>query len=215
MLINRVNLNKDNNYTISIVIIVIIGSVVFGNMYQRKLWEESNMKDEVPKVNVEDYFYEENFIREDPRERYTNTDEVLSLYENVDKDSLNYEIKEEKYFVESNFNTIESLEGLVDFQIVNDKKYGEVLYEYTFGDYQNSVSFDREFFLGLVLNVLPRDAKEVRRVFNESQGKEFIEYFSSEGIFIVSLDKSGYFEGDEFKYYFDNIVGVKFLKLIR
>ncbi|MGL5329589.1 MAG: hypothetical protein ACRDD7_09990 [Peptostreptococcaceae bacterium] len=211
--INRVNLNKNKNYGFTLVVLIVMGSLIFRNLYEKKLWEESNINNENQQVILENY--EKDNVNEDPRERYTNTSEVLEFYESVDRSKLNYDIKEnDKYFVETNFNTIESYDGLIDNQIANNKKYGEILYEYTFGAFENSVSFGREHFLELILNVLPDDAKEVRKVANKEQGKEFIEYSSKEGTFVVSLDKSGYFEGDEFKYYFDYIVKVRFLKLM-
>lgn len=46
-----------------------------------------------------------------------------------------------EYYVESTFNTFEHYEGMVDRQIIDEKKYGQILHPYTYNKFDNNTSF--------------------------------------------------------------------------
>ncbi|MGL5695042.1 MAG: hypothetical protein ACRCXA_13250, partial [Peptostreptococcaceae bacterium] len=202
-------------------ITMIICIFAFSIGYQEYLLKSANREAYKEDLSIGDPFYDDSFRNEDykeivdPRERVTTKEEVIKTYENTDKSKLSYEVVvDEDYYVESTFDTIEDIDGMVDYQIANSNKYREILLEYTFGNSDNDILCDREEILFLVHKVLPDDVKKIRVVENNDYGQEFIEYSSSNGTFIVCLDKRGYPEGDIYKYHFDLVDEVKFLKLI-
>lgn len=141
--------------------------------------------------------------------------EILDLYQSTQKDTLEYEIIDpNEYYVESTFNTFEHYEGMIDKQIVNEKKYGQILYPYTYDSYKNNISLQKETVMYLISLVLPSDVIEERVLTNKGYGQECRVYSSSKGIFVVRMQKAQYFNNTQPYYNEDEIIDLKYLKLI-
>lgn len=141
--------------------------------------------------------------------------EISDLYENTKKDTLEYEIfNPEEYYVESTFNTFEHYEGMVKRQIVDEKRYGQILYPYTYDGYKNNTTLSKERAMYLINLVLPSDGKKERTLVNKGYGIVCKVYSSSKGTFVVRMQRKQYFNGTEPYYNNDDIVDFKYLKLI-
>ena len=89
-------------------------------------YEDPNYGNEETFNSENDYY--ENYNKNDSYGEYINDpdvvlsgQEILDLYQNTNKDILEYKIIEpNEYYVESTFNTFEHYEGMVAWQIVGD-----------------------------------------------------------------------------------------------
>ncbi|HSQ87717.1 hypothetical protein [Romboutsia sp.] len=174
-------------------------------------------------INNPDNEYEDTIYTESENyEEYINDpeivlsgQEILDLYQSTQKDTLGYKIMDpNEYYVESTFNTFEHYEGMIDKQIVDEKKYGQILYPYTYDSYEDNISLQKEVVMYLISLVLPSDAIEERVLTNKGYGQECRVYSSSEGTFVVRMQKAQYFKGTQPYYHENEIVDLKYLKLI-
>ena len=183
-------------------------------------YEDPNYGNEETFNSENDYY--ENYNKNDSYEEYINDPDVVlsgqeisDLYQNTNKDILEYKIIEpNEYYVESTFNTFEHYEGMVARQIVGDKKYGQILYPYSYDSYLHDITIQKETAMYLISQVLPSDAVEERVLVNEGYGQECRVYSSSKGTFVVRMLRNQYFNNTEPYYNDDEIVDLKYFKLI-
>lgn len=145
---------------------------------------------------------------------FTNQ-EISYLYDTVDKNTLDYAILEpNEYYVESTFNTFEHYDGMVDRQIVDDKKFGKILYHFGYDSLVQNTTIHKETALYLINKILPDDIVEERILNNKEYGIECRVYKSSKGTFVVRMGQNQYFNGEEPYYNENEIVDITYLKLI-
>lgn len=205
---------KSTYFSLFVFLVIIIGIFIKAFSLNTSEYNETEYED----TKGDDYPYseEKNYMEYmDNPDIVLTGQEILDLYENTKKDTLNYEIfHPEEYYVESTFNTFEHYEGMVKRQIVDEKKYGQILYPYSYDSYDNNITLQRESAMYLISLVLPSDAKEEKSLVNEGYGIESRVYSSSKGTFVVRMQRKQYFNGTEPYYNKDEIVDIKYLKLI-
>ncbi|WP_042272527.1 hypothetical protein [[Clostridium] dakarense] len=225
MINNVINMPKESlkstYFSLFIFLAIIIG--IFIKAFTLDTNEYEYNENEYKNTTYGDTTYEDDFYNEykNDIEYMDNPDivlteqEILDLYENTKKDTLDYEIfHPNEYYVESTFNTFEHYEGMVKRQIVDEKRYGQILYPYTYDGYENNTTISKEKAMYLINLVLPSDAKEERSLVNKGYGIVCKVYSSSKGTFVVRMQRKQYFNGTEPYYNNDEIVDIKYLKLI-
>ncbi|SCI14148.1 Uncharacterised protein [uncultured Clostridium sp.] len=104
---------------------------------------------------------------------------------------------------------------MINSQIIDNKKYGRILYPYSYDNLVNNITLKKETAMYLIGLVIPSDAVEERVLTNKGYGIECIVYKSSKGTFVVRMQKNQYFNGTEPYYNEDEIVDLVYLKLIK
>ena len=211
---------RSTYFSLFIFLTIVTGMVIKSGVLDEGKYEEINYGNEETFNSENDYY--ENYNKNDSYGEYINDpdvvlsgQEILDLYQNTNKDILEYKIIEpNEYYVESTFNTFEHYEGMVARQIVGDKKYGQILYPYSYDSYLNDITIQKETAMYLISQVLPSDAVEERVLVNKSYGQECIVYSSSKGTFVVRMLRNQYFNNTEPYYNEDEIVDLKYFKLI-
>lgn len=199
---------KSTYFSLFAFLVIIIGIFI-------KTFTVHTNEHEYKNATYEDTEYKNDIEYMDNPDIVLTGQEILDLYENTKKDKLDYEIfHPEEYYVESTFNTFEDYEGMVKRQIVDEKRYGQILYPYSYDSYDNNITLQRKSAMYLISLVLPSDAKEERSLVNEGYGIESRVYSSSRGTFVVRMQRKQYFNGTEPYYNKDEIVDIKYLKLI-
>lgn len=189
----------------------------FGNYYFNNDSSDNNYVKEASKGKYEDTYEDIPLSKYNEYDSHVilNGQEILDLYQNTDKDSLEYAILEpDEYYVESTFNTFEHYDGMIDSQIIDNKKYGRILYPYSYDKLVNNITLQKETAMYLISLVMPIDSVEEKVLTNKNYGIECRVYKSSKGTFVVRMQKNQYFNGTQPYYNEDEIVDLLYLKLI-
>ena len=221
IMVNNV-VNKPRKYTGSYVLLFILLlnlGIYFKDYYLAKKYFENAYNEE----NYYDEVYNDYYEDDDPYKKFDEYDkdliftnqEISYLYDTVDKNTLDYAILEpNEYYVESTFNTFEHYDGMVDRQIVDDKKFGKILYHFGYDSLVQNTTIHKETALYLINKILPDDIVEERILNNKEYGIECRVYKSSKGTFVVRMGQNQYFNGEEPYYNENEIVDITYLKLI-
>lgn len=111
--------------------------------------------------------------------------ELDKRYKEVDKSKLNYD---ESYSSIDYYETEKSFVGSeAGMPNVDNKKYKKTLNDYTYASEINPTKVTYEDAVKLAKSVLPNDIKEIRNKYDNSIGKTYIVYSSSQGNFILGL----------------------------
>lgn len=111
--------------------------------------------------------------------------ELDKRYKEVDKSKLNYH---ESYSSSTYYETENSFVGSeAGIPNVDNKKYIRILDDYTYAMLLNPTNVTYEDAIKLAKSVLPDDIKEIRKKYDNSMGKTYIVYSSSQGNFILGL----------------------------
>ena len=154
----------------------------FGNYYFNNDSSYNNYVKEASKGKYEDTYEDIPLSKYNEYDSHVilNGQEILDLYQNTDKDSLEYAILEpDEYYVESTFNTFEHYDGMIDSQIIDNKKYGRILYPYSYDKLVNNITLQKETAMYLISLVMPIDSVEEKVLTNKNYGIECRVYKSS------------------------------------
>ncbi|BCZ45755.1 hypothetical protein psyc5s11_18220 [Clostridium gelidum] len=134
-------------------------------------------------------------------------------YKEVDKSTLDYNTtsssstycETEDSFVGSN----------ADIAPIDNKKYKEILKDYTYACEVNPTNVTYENAIKLAKSVLPDDIKEIRKKYDSSTTKTYIVYSSRQGNFVLGLAYP-YSDTDNFIPSSDKdiVVGIDYMKEI-
>jgi len=146
---------------------------------------EANVKKEIPRENTSYICPITNNI---PKDEIDNT-LIAERYKTVKKEDLTYEVTQSSHYFYESENDLISSYFLDEIPNVDDKKYGDILEDYTYACEINSIDITYDEALDLVYKVLPDDIKKEREKFNEKGKSKHtnIIFSSSKGNFIVSL----------------------------
>ncbi len=147
--------------------------------------DKTNKKEEVKSVDTS---YICPIINNIPKDEIDNT-VIAKRYEDVIKENLTYEVKQNSYYFYESENELVSSLALDEIPNVDDKKYGYILEDYTYASEVNSTYVTYDEALDLVYKVLPDDIKKEREIFNENSKSKnkYIVFSSSKGNFVVSF----------------------------
>ena len=111
--------------------------------------------------------------------------ELDKRYKDVNKSKLNYD---ESYSSSTYCETKNSFVGSeAGIPSVDNKKYKKILDNYTYARELNPTKVTYEDAIKLAKSILPDDIKEIRNKYDNSTGKTYIVYSSSQGNFILGL----------------------------
>lgn len=141
--------------------------------------------------------------------------EIDKRYNEVDKSKLNYD---EAYSSLTYYETENSFVGSkAGIPNVDNKKYKNILTDYTYECEVNPTKVTYEDAIKLAKSVLPNDIKEIRNKYDDSIGKTYIVYSSSQGNFILGLaydydesNNSGFIPNSKN----NTVVGIDYMKEI-
>lgn len=106
-------------------------------------------------------------------------------YKEVDKSTLDYNTS---YSSSIYYETKDSIVGSnADIPPIDNKKYKEILKDYTYAGEVNPTKVTYEDAIKLAKSVLPYDIKEIRKKYDSSTTKTYIIYSSEQGNFIVGF----------------------------
>jgi hypothetical protein len=134
---------------------------------------------------------------------------IEQRYENVNKAELSYEITSSAIFYETK-NSIVGIDLLEKIPSYDNKRYGQILTDFTYFSEENPTNVSYEEALKLAASVLPDDIKEERIKYDEEVGKNYIVYSSSKGTFILGLCHG--LNKNDSNYNKDIIVGIDYMK---
>jgi len=111
--------------------------------------------------------------------------ELDKRYKEVDKSKLDYKWTDSSStYCETKNSFVGSEAGILS---VDNKKYIRILDDYTYAMLLNPTNVTYEDAIKLAKSVLPDDIKEIRKKYDNSMGKTYIVYSSSQGNFILGL----------------------------
>ena len=150
-----------------------------------------------------------------PYEDEPDNSVIKKRYDNVNKDQLTYEIvSQSSYYYESESEIICSLR-LGEIPNTNNKKYWDILEDYTYACEVNPTKLTYDEALKLSSKVLPNDIKKEREKLNDGELYliRSIIYSSSRGNFIVQLVHPK-IEDENHKKTTDveSVIGISYLK---
>lgn len=145
---------------------------------------------------------------------YTDDTKVtMKRYDDVKKEYLKYEVKENTiYFCETN-RGIESIQVVEESKRLNNKKYGQVLSSYMLPTVINASYMSYDEAIEMVKKVLPDDIKEEYIKENSETNHWNIFYSSTKGNFVVCFSYFSYTDNKGIEEVMkDKVIGIGYYK---
>ena len=140
-----------------------------------------------------------NNTKNNTSKKYQNTPEAQKIleenqeennekdkrYKKIDKATLDYNTT---YSSSTYYETEDCFAGShADIPAIDNKKYKEILKDYTYASEVNPTKVTYEDAIKLAKSVLPYDIKEIRKKYDSATTKTYIVYSSEQGNFIVGF----------------------------
>jgi len=200
-----------------LIILLILSITAIGCKSQDKTTANNNTV-ETTKNNTENDNFEtrvnspkDQAIFEENEEK-DNT-KIDKRYKEVDKSTLDYSTTSSS---STYYETKDSFVGShADIPPIDNKKYKEILKDYTYACEVNPTKVTYEDAIKLAKSVLPNDIKEIRKKYDNSTCRTHIVYSSSQGNFVLGLAYP-YNDTDKFipSSDKDTVVGIDYMKEI-
>ena len=155
---------------------------------------------------------EDNLSIINENEPFTISSNIEERYNQIDKQTLKYEINRlDYYFYETESSFVHSA-ALSQVPNIDDKKYGEILTSYTYFCEVNPTNIPYSQAISLAKSLLPDDIKEERVKHDIYLDKYYIIYSSSVGTFILGLVPEFQENSTNVPLSSRNIIGIDYMK---